>query len=175
MTNPYKQRVQKMREQREAKGSPELGEALGSLLSTNTDGLDTLQPPTEDKQPVMLDTEAFVKLDTTKEVKPMVKMFPNPIGGEVIMPTGEILKITVFFPPEQHPAMVGVYVTQQDDSIIDAEADEGSTTVGFSHWDGAHWGPQFQTPESASDNHGAAKWPDKRWAALVEEHPDNQI
>ncbi|MNK49885.1 hypothetical protein D3C87_687510 [compost metagenome] len=110
-----------------------------------------------------------------KTPKPTVKMFEVPIGGEVVMPTGEILQISVFYPKEVQPARVGVYVTEQDDSVIDSEALDGMVTIGFSHWDGHNWGPQFQTPESASANHGAAKWPPKPWAALLAEHPDNAI
>lgn len=156
---------------KEVQTSPELGAALTALLDTNTDAL----TPPVDERIVAVDTEAFVKLDKTSEPKPKVKMFEVPVGGEVIMPTGEILKISVFFPPELPPARVGVYVTKQEDSVIDAEADAEAVTVGFSHYNGEHWGPQFQTPDSASANHGAAKWPNKPWAALVEEHPDNQI
>jgi hypothetical protein len=138
-----------------------------------------LSPPAVgETQALVIDTDAFLRNENptiSKTPKPTVKMFEVPIGGEVVMPTGEILQISVFYPKEVPPARVGVYVTEQDDAVIDSEALDGMVTIGFSHWDGHNWGPQFQTPESASANHGAAKWPPKPWAALLAEHPDNAI
>jgi len=137
-------------------------------------------PLSKNENPLLIKTDDFMaavdkSLEIVRSIKPKVKMFENPIGGEVIMPDGEILPITVFFPPEVRPARVGVYVTNQDDNLIDSEAQDGMITIGFSHWDGENWGPQFQSIESASANHGAAKWAPKPWAALITEHPDNQI
>lgn len=151
--NPYKKHVQRMRDMREAESS------------TKAEG---------EKTPVAIETDAFLKATKPAEPKPIYKAFANPIGGEVIMPTGEILRVTVFSSPEVPPTRVGVYLTRED-SAIAVGVPLDTPDVGFSHWNGTDWGPQFQTPEAANENRAAAKWPARHWAALVDEHPDNQI
>lgn len=105
--------------------------------------------------------------------RPVLKMFPEPIGGEVIMPTGEILKVTCFYPPETVPARAGVYATRED---LSEDPNTPDWEIGFSFFNGSDWGPQFTTPESAEENAKAASYKmGREWAGLSEEHPDNQI
>lgn len=79
-----------------------------------------------------------------------------------------VIPLTDWHDKSLHPARVGVYKTREPDGDEDM-------VIGFSHWSGATWGPQFESKDMAFFHKDAADTPDKEWRGLAEEHPDDAL
>jgi len=71
------------------------------------------------------------------------------------------------------PQAVGVYKTQY---VTYDEHGDAQVVMGYSHWNGKTWGPQFDTPAAAEGGGQSADFPAPQlYRGLTSEHPEHQL
>ena len=93
--------------------------------------------------------------------------------AEASDPVVDGIPMTEWFPPEVKPEHIGVYKTK---IMRPAGHGDNHVEVGYSHWNGTAWGPQFDTAKEAEAAVGSATFPiEYHWRGLAAEHDEHKL